>query len=53
MNLVNGLIRNKFLLYHGFLKLKLNASNAKYSSDAILAISRRILAETFLKHFLE
>ncbi|CAF4787876.1 unnamed protein product [Rotaria sp. Silwood1] len=36
-----------------FLKKKLNASNAKYISDAMLAISRRLPEEIFLKHYLE
>ncbi|CAF4880269.1 unnamed protein product, partial [Rotaria sp. Silwood1] len=36
-----------------FLKIKLNASNAKYISDAMLTISRRLPEEIFLKHYLE
>ena len=51
MNLVDGLIRNKFLLYHGSLKTRLISSNAKYISDAMLTISRRLPSEIFLKHY--
>ncbi|CAF3902890.1 unnamed protein product [Rotaria sordida] len=36
-----------------FLKMKLNPSNAKYISDAMLTISRRLPEEIFLKHYLE
>ncbi|CAF3289844.1 unnamed protein product [Rotaria sp. Silwood2] len=36
-----------------FLKIKLNASNAKYISDAMLTILRRLPEEIFLKHYLE
>ncbi len=35
------------------LKIKLNASNAKYISDAMLTISRRIPAQIFIKHYLD
>ncbi|CAF3971219.1 unnamed protein product [Adineta steineri] len=35
------------------LKIKLNASNAKYISDAMLTISRRIPADIFLQHYIE
>ncbi|CAF4947375.1 unnamed protein product, partial [Rotaria socialis] len=36
-----------------FLKMKLNASNAKYISDAMLTISRRLPDKIFLKHYLD
>ena len=35
------------------LKTKLNSSNAKYISDAMLSISRKIPDQIFLKHYLE
>ena len=35
------------------LKNKLNAASAKYVSDAMLIISRRISDDDFLKHYLE
>jgi len=35
------------------LKTKLNSSNAKYISDAMLSISRKIPDEIFLKQYLE
>jgi len=42
------------LLQHfQLLKTKLNASNAKYISDAMLSISRKIPDEIFLKGYLE
>ncbi len=37
----------------GYLKMKLNASNAKYISDTMRTISRRLPTEIFLKHYLE
>jgi hypothetical protein len=36
-----------------FLKMKLNAANAKYISDAMLIISRKISREIFLKYYLQ
>jgi hypothetical protein len=33
--------------------MKLNASNAKYISDTMRTISRRLPTEIFLKHYLE
>ncbi|CAM4750560.1 unnamed protein product [Rotaria magnacalcarata] len=36
-----------------FLRMKLNASNAKYISDAMLTISRRLPDKIFLKHYLD
>lgn len=33
--------------------MQLNASNAKYISDAMLVISRRIPTDIFLKHYLD
>ncbi len=41
------------LKHFELLKTKLNASNAKYISDAMLNISRKIPDEIFLKHYLE
>jgi hypothetical protein len=41
------------LKHFELLKTKLNASNAKYISDAMLSISRKISDEIFLKHYLE
>jgi hypothetical protein len=41
------------LKHFELLKTKLNASNAKYISDAMLSISRKISDEIFLKSYLE
>ncbi|CAF1535427.1 unnamed protein product, partial [Adineta ricciae] len=39
--------------YFDFLKTKLNASNAKYISDAMLCVSRRIPEDIFLEQYLQ
>ena len=36
-----------------YLAMTLNASNAKYVSDAMLTISRKLPADIFLQHYLE
>ena len=48
-----GLTPERLCQHLEVLKTKLNASNAKYISDAMLNISRRLPDEVFLKSYLE